>query len=40
MQASHKVIKKLLETMLKIRVVEEKIVELYHQQEMRCPVHL
>ncbi|HIO55582.1 MAG TPA: thiamine pyrophosphate-dependent dehydrogenase E1 component subunit alpha, partial [Candidatus Marinimicrobia bacterium] len=26
--------------MLKIRIVEEKIAELYPEQEMRCPVHL
>lgn len=26
--------------MLRIRMVEEKIVELYPEQEMRCPVHL
>lgn len=30
----------LYETMLKIRMVEEKIIELYPEQEMRCPVHL
>ncbi|MEG4392863.1 thiamine pyrophosphate-dependent dehydrogenase E1 component subunit alpha [Microcoleus sp. BROC3] len=32
--------KKLFFSMLRIRRVEEKIVELYPQQEMRCPVHL
>ena len=26
--------------MLRIRMVEEKIAELYSEQEMRCPVHL
>ena len=26
--------------MLRIRVVEERIADLYHEQEMRCPVHL
>jgi len=26
--------------MLRIRMVEEKIAELYVEQEMRCPVHL
>lgn len=30
----------LLKKMLKIRMVEEKIVELYPEQEMRCPTHL
>ena len=30
----------LYESMLRIRKVEEKIVELYPQQEMRCPTHL
>ncbi len=30
----------LLHGMLRIRLVEEKIAELYPQQEMRCPVHL
>lgn len=30
----------LYSTMLRIRMVEEKIVELYPEQEMRCPVHL
>ena len=32
--------KSLLEIMLRIRMVEEKIAELYPEQEMRCPVHL
>ncbi len=31
---------KLFYEMLRIRMVEEKIVELYPEQEMRCPVHL
>ena len=26
--------------MLRIRLVEEKIAELYPEQQMRCPVHL
>jgi len=30
----------LLEKMLRIRITEEKIVELYPEQEMRCPTHL
>ena len=30
----------LFEMMLRIRMVEEKITELYPEQEMRCPVHL
>lgn len=33
-------LKELLFTMIKIRRVEEKIVQLYPEQEMRCPVHL
>lgn len=32
--------KKLYYDMLRIRLVEEKIAERYHEQEMRCPVHL
>ena len=32
--------KELYFSMLRIRMVEEKIVELYSEQEMRCPVHL
>ena len=32
--------KLLYEMMLRIRMVEEKIAELYPEQEMRCPVHL
>jgi TPP-dependent pyruvate/acetoin dehydrogenase alpha subunit len=31
---------KLLYEMIKIRKVEERIAKLYHDQEMRCPVHL
>ena len=31
---------KLFEKMLYIRLVEEKICELYPEQEMRCPIHL
>ena len=27
-------------SMLRIRMVEQKIAELYSEQEMRCPVHL
>lgn len=30
----------LFQTMLKIRLFEEKIAEIYPQQEIRCPVHL
>ena len=30
----------LLHGMLRIRLVEEKIADLYPQQEMRCPIHL
>ena len=30
----------LLFEMLRIRMIEEKIVDLYQEQEMRCPVHL
>ncbi len=33
-------LKQLYYQMLRIRTVEEKIVELYPEQEMRCPVHL
>ena len=32
--------KELYFSMLRIRMVEEKIAELYSEQEMRCPVHL
>lgn len=32
--------KTLLRMLLRIRIVEEKIAEIYPQQEMRCPVHL
>lgn len=32
--------KELYLSMLRIRMVEEKIAELYSEQEMRCPVHL
>ena len=34
------VAKRCLYEMLRIRMVEEKIVELYPEQEMRCPTHL
>lgn len=37
---SEKILISLLETMLKIRMFEEKIVELYPAQDMRTPVHL
>ena len=30
----------MLRKMLRIRMVEEAIAELYAEQEMRCPVHL
>jgi len=33
-------LKRLYYQMLRIRMVEEKIAELYPEQEMRCPVHL
>ena len=33
-------LKQLYYEMLRIRMVEEKIAELYPEQEMRCPVHL
>lgn len=32
-------VKRLYRAMLRIRMVEEKICELYEEQEMRCPVH-
>lgn len=35
-----KILVSLFETMLKIRMVEERIVELYPEQEIKCPVHL
>ncbi|MFH1903540.1 MAG: thiamine pyrophosphate-dependent dehydrogenase E1 component subunit alpha [Candidatus Omnitrophota bacterium] len=35
-----KFLKELFCQMLRIRMVEEKIAELYPEQEMRCPVHL
>ena len=31
---------KTIDNIILIRVVEELIVKYYHQQEMRCPVHL
>lgn len=31
---------RLYTTMLRIRIVEERLAELYHRQEMRCPMHL
>ena len=37
---SLKILKDLFFVMIKIRKVEEKIAQLYPQQEMRCPVHL
>lgn len=33
-------LKKLFREMLRIRLIEEKIADLYPEQEMRCPVHL
>lgn len=36
----NKTLRSLLYNMLRIRKVEEKIVELYPEQEMRCPTHL
>lgn len=37
---AEKILLGMLEKMLLIRRTEEKIAELYHQQEMKCPVHL
>lgn len=37
---SEEKLKNLYLKMLKIRLVSEKIIELYSEQEMRCPVHL
>jgi TPP-dependent pyruvate/acetoin dehydrogenase alpha subunit len=34
------ILKQLYYQMLRIRMVEEKIVELYPEQEMRCPIHI
>jgi pyruvate dehydrogenase E1 component alpha subunit len=34
------ILKHLYFNMLRIRIIEEKIAELYPEQEMRCPVHL
>lgn len=36
----HKTFRELYYEMLRIRMVEERIAELYPEQEMRCPVHL
>lgn len=33
-------LRKLYATMLTIRLFEEKVAEIYHEQEMKCPVHL
>jgi TPP-dependent pyruvate/acetoin dehydrogenase alpha subunit len=35
-----RILKNLFYTMLRIRLVEERIAQLYPEQEMRCPVHL
>ncbi|MFA5392887.1 MAG: thiamine pyrophosphate-dependent dehydrogenase E1 component subunit alpha [Candidatus Ratteibacteria bacterium] len=35
-----KLLKELFYRMLRIRMIEEKIADLYPEQEMRCPVHL
>ena len=40
MNLPQKTYKSIYEMMLRIRMVEEKIGELYPEQEMRCPVHL
>lgn len=40
MRYQRELLKQMLATMLKIRRFEEKIVELYPEQEMKCPVHL
>ncbi|MBU4501389.1 MAG: thiamine pyrophosphate-dependent dehydrogenase E1 component subunit alpha [Nanoarchaeota archaeon] len=37
---NNKILYSLLYKMLRIRMVEEKIAELYPEQEMRCPTHL
>jgi len=37
---NNKTLRSLLYKILRIRMVEEKIVELYPEQEMRCPTHL
>ena len=39
-EISHDKILELYEIMLRIRCVEEKIVDVYPEQEMRCPTHL
>jgi pyruvate dehydrogenase E1 component alpha subunit len=33
-------LKQMYRSMLRIRMIEERIAELYNEQEMRCPVHL
>ena len=38
--AKPELLKQLFRQVLRIRMVEEKIAELYPEQEMRCPVHL
>lgn len=40
MKINNKIAISLYYNMLRIRMVEEKIAELYPEQEMRCPVHL
>src|SRR3989338_8800636 len=40
MNPNDEVLLSLYSSMLLIRRAEEKIVELYHEQEIRCPVHL
>jgi len=40
MQREESLSKQLLYQMLRIRMVEEKIAQLYPEQEIRCPVHL
>ncbi|TAN44513.1 MAG: thiamine pyrophosphate-dependent dehydrogenase E1 component subunit alpha [Nitrospirae bacterium] len=37
---SSEILKKILFTMVRIRLVQEKIAEKYPEQKMRCPVHL
>lgn len=34
------ILRQMHEIMLKIRIFEEKLIELYPQQEIRCPIHL
>jgi len=40
LELPEKTYKSLFEMLLRIRIIEEKIAEVYPEQEMRCPVHL